>query len=226
MTPCVAQKIDVIERGEPFRVVGHDRVMFFFAEIQEPGEDAVDPLFIGGNRLQREQLTARVLARGIADPCRAAAHERDRLATGLLQPAQEHDLNERAGVERRRRAVETGIGNELSRFCYLIEHREIGALMQKATLDEHGEEAGMGTKIAGHGKPSAKGSRRCNKGARSPRIYETVRFRGKGAAMQRAAARRLGRKGEDPSKTYMCTARKLRRIAKLLLVGAAVPRRF
>jgi hypothetical protein len=35
--------------------------------------------------------------------------------------------------------------------------------------------------------------------------------------MQRAAARRLGRKGEDPTNTYMCTPRKLRRIVKLLL---------
>jgi hypothetical protein len=35
--------------------------------------------------------------------------------------------------------------------------------------------------------------------------------------MQRAAARRLGRKGEDHTKTYMCTPTKLRRIVKLLL---------
>jgi hypothetical protein len=47
----------------------------------------------------------------------------------------------------------------------LIETREIGALMQKAALDEHGEEAGLGTKVTGHGKPSAKGC--CNDDARS-----------------------------------------------------------
>ena len=60
----------------------HDRVMFFAAEIQEPGEDAFDPLFIGGNRFKWEELAACVLAGWIADPCRAAAHQRDRLAVG------------------------------------------------------------------------------------------------------------------------------------------------
>jgi hypothetical protein len=73
------------------------------------------------------------------------------------------------------------------------------------------------TKITGHRKPMAKGSRRCNKGARSPRIRETVRFRGKGRALQRAVAGKLARKGEDPAKTYMCTPTRLRRIVKLHL---------
>ena len=48
-------------------------------------------------------------------------------------------------------------------------------------------------------------------------IIEAARFKGKGAAMQRAAARRLGRNGEDHTETYMCTPTKLRRIVKLLL---------
>jgi hypothetical protein len=40
-----------------------------------------------------------------------------------------------------------------------------------------------------------------------PSDYEAVRFRGKGGALQRAAARRLGRKGEDHMKTCMYTLR-------------------
>lgn len=44
-----------------------------------------------------------------------------------------------------------------------------------------------------------------------------MRFRGKGRALQRAAARRLGRRGEDPTKTRLRTPSNLRRIVKLLL---------
>jgi hypothetical protein len=65
-------------------------------------------------------------------------------------------------VERRRRTVETNIGNEFAALRDLIKPREIGALLQKAALDEHSEEGGLGTKFTGHGKPSVKGSRRCN----------------------------------------------------------------
>jgi hypothetical protein len=40
--------------------------------------------------------------------------------------------------------------------------------MQKAALDEHGEEAGLRTKITGHRKPSAKGLPRCKQGCAIP----------------------------------------------------------
>ncbi|MGH6851848.1 MAG: hypothetical protein ACREDJ_01360, partial [Methylocella sp.] len=68
------------------------------------------------------------------------------------------------GVERRLGAVEPDIGKEIAALCCLIERGQIGALMQNAALDEHGEKTGLGAKITLHGKPSAKGSRRCNKG--------------------------------------------------------------
>jgi hypothetical protein len=69
--------------------------------------------------------------------------------------------------------------------------------------------------------PSAKDRAVATRVCDPAQIYEAVRFRGKGEAMQRAAARRLGRKGEDPTQTYMGTPTKLRWIVKLLLVGAA-----
>jgi hypothetical protein len=89
-------------------------------------------------------------------------------------------------MERRRRAVEPDIGDEIAALRDLIEPGQIGAMMQKAALDERAQKVGLGTKITGHGTPSAKGSRHCSEGARSPRtyIYEEMRFRGKGAAMQ------------------------------------------
>ena len=61
-----------------------------------------------------EQLAALVLARGIADLGGAAAHQHDRLVPGLLQPAQHHDLDQAADMERRRGRVEADIaGHDL-----------------------------------------------------------------------------------------------------------------
>jgi hypothetical protein len=62
-------------------------------------------------------------------------------------------------MKRRRGAIKTDIGNKFAALGFLIETGKIGALMQKATLDQYGEQAGLGTKIAGHGKPSRKRSR-------------------------------------------------------------------
>ena len=62
-------------------------------------------------------------------------------------------MDEGAGVERRRGAVEANIGDEFTALGHLIETREIGALMQEAALGEHAEKVGLRTKIAGHGKP-------------------------------------------------------------------------
>ena len=61
-----------------------------------------------------EQLAALVLARGIADLGRPAAHQHDRLVPGLLQAAQQHDLHQVADVERGRGRVEADIaGHDL-----------------------------------------------------------------------------------------------------------------
>ena len=62
----------------------------------------------------REQLAALVLAGRIADLGGAAAHQHDRLVPGLLEPAQHHDLDEAADMERRRGRVEADIaGHDL-----------------------------------------------------------------------------------------------------------------
>jgi hypothetical protein len=73
-----------------------------------------------------------------------------------LQPAQEHDLDEGAGVERRRGAVKTDIGDEFAALRYFIEPREIGALMQEAAPGERAQKVGLRTEITSHGKPLRK----------------------------------------------------------------------
>ena len=61
-----------------------------------------------------EQLARLVLEARIADLAGAAAHQHDRLVPGLLQPAQQHDLDQAADVERRRGRIEADIaGHDL-----------------------------------------------------------------------------------------------------------------
>ncbi len=57
---------------------------------------------------------------------RAAAHQRDGLVAGALEPVQHHDLNERAGVKRRRGRVEADIADRLALQRQRIEALEIG----------------------------------------------------------------------------------------------------
>ena len=56
-----------------------------------------------------EELAAFVLARGVADLGRPAAHQDDRLVPGLLKPAQHHDLDQAADMERRRSGIEPDV---------------------------------------------------------------------------------------------------------------------
>jgi hypothetical protein len=73
---------------------------------------------ICGGRQQR----ALVGAEGrIAHLGRAAAHQRDRLVPGLLQPAQHHDLDQAAHMQRLRRRVEADIGRHDARDQRLVE---------------------------------------------------------------------------------------------------------
>ena len=116
--------------------------MLAVAEGQKLREDLLDAGLVRLDRLIGQEFAALVLAGGIADARRAAAHQRDRLAAGLLQPAQHHDLDKRADMQRRRGAVEADIGDEIAALGLLIDALEIGALMQKAALGQHGEKIG------------------------------------------------------------------------------------
>ena len=62
MPADVAQEVDVVELGQPFGVVGHDRVVLALAEADEMREGLADAGLVGLDRLDRQQLAAFVLA--------------------------------------------------------------------------------------------------------------------------------------------------------------------
>ena len=151
MPADIAQEVDVVELGQPFCVVGHDGVRLAVAELQEFREDALDAVLVLLDRLDRQDLARLVLAGGIADARGAAAHQRHGLAAGLLQPGQHHDRQQRADVQRGRRAIEADIGDQLAGLGLRVEPLEVRALVQIAALDESGEEIGFRTEV-GHGR--------------------------------------------------------------------------
>jgi hypothetical protein len=91
MPADIAQQRDVAQFVEPVGVIDHDRVAGPVAELQELGEDPLDPRHVAGDLIVGQQLARFVLARGVADTRRAAAHQHDRLVAGLLKPAQQHN---------------------------------------------------------------------------------------------------------------------------------------
>ena len=91
VTPDIAQKVDVVERVQPVGIVGHDGVATGGVEFQELVEDGANAFEVFVDCVVGEQAAALVLAGGIADARRAAAHQGDRAVTGLLQPVEQHD---------------------------------------------------------------------------------------------------------------------------------------
>src|SRR3546814_17544270 len=116
-----AQAVDVFERVGPWAIVEHLRIRWPVAEGQEPFEDALDRGDIGLDAVLREQLAGLVLEARVADLAGAAAHQDDRLVPCLLAPAQQHDLDEAADVERseQRRAWTEGGSTYRSRWSGL-----------------------------------------------------------------------------------------------------------
>jgi hypothetical protein len=148
----VAQHLDVVEPGQPFRIVEHDGVGLARTELEDLGEDDLDALLVGVDLLDGADGARLVLAGGVAHPRRAAAHQRDRLVARLLQPVEHHDGEEIADVQRRRRAVVADVGDGLALGGERVETREIRALVDEAALVERVEEVGL---VFGHGRQRA-----------------------------------------------------------------------
>ena len=110
MPADVAQHLDPVQFGQPFGIVGHDRVGLPSPKRRKLANTCLMPSLLRSMSSIEQDLARLVLAGGIADPGGAAAHQRDRLVAGLLQPVQAHDLHHGADMQRRRGAVETDIG--------------------------------------------------------------------------------------------------------------------
>src|SRR6266478_6329969 len=128
MAADLAQKIDIVERIEPIRIIGHHGIAGSVAEREESCEDRADAAKILFDHLFRQQLAALFLAGRVADPRGATPHERDWAMPGFLHPREHHDLHETADVKRRRGGVEANIAGYPRRRGKPIERLRLGDL--------------------------------------------------------------------------------------------------
>ena len=148
MPPDVAQKIQIVQGVEPLGVIEHQRAIGGVIIGHIGGEDFLDArdVFVDLFRCQQGPLVG--AKRRIADLCGAAAHQGNRFVAGFLQPAQHHDLDQRAHVQRGRGCVKADIGRDHAVRQSLVKALIIGAIGQKAAFDHHGHEFGFG--VVGH----------------------------------------------------------------------------
>ena len=98
MHAVVAQEFHITNLRQPFVIVDHDCVSRAVAKCQERFEGLLDTCNVCGNLLVRQERAGLVLVGRIADLGRAPAHQDDGLATGALEMAQHHDLQQRTNV--------------------------------------------------------------------------------------------------------------------------------
>ena len=140
----VAQQRYVEQRVEPVGVVRHDgRPAGIRAELDEIGEAALDRLHVGVDLIGRQQLAGLVATGRISDLGRAAAHQRDRLVAGLLQPAQDHDRDEMADMQRIGGAVVADIRGQFAGGGLAVERFGVGALVHESAFLENAHEVGF-----------------------------------------------------------------------------------
>src|SRR5690606_2069375 len=147
----LAQELNVAVGGQPLVVVEHDRPGRAVAEVEELLEHRADR---GDVRLDGfvGQLGPRgVLAGRVADLGGAAAHQYDRLVTRLLQPAQHHDLDQAADVQRRGGGVEADVAGQHARGRRLVQPGRVGDLMDVAARLQGAQELGLEGGV-GHGR--------------------------------------------------------------------------
>ena len=158
MAAVLAQEIDIGEAVEPVGIVRHHGIGRSVAEGEELLEHAADARHVRRDLRLAQQLPGRILAGGIADPGRAAAHQDNRLVAGLLQPAQQHDLQQAADMQAVRGAVETDIGRHDPVGGPVVQRCRIGALVDIPAVVQDIHEIGF---EAGHGPrylPSGRGA--------------------------------------------------------------------
>lgn len=145
MTAHITQEFQIVDVAQPVGIVDHQGVGRAVTEGEVVGEDALDAGNVLGNRILGHQLAGFVLEGRIADHAGAAAHQRNRLVPGLLEPVQHHDLDQAACMKARSRRIEADIGRHGFLGQQFVEATFIGNLMNEATLGKRAKKIGFET---------------------------------------------------------------------------------
>ena len=133
--PNIAQEIEVVETVQPFGVVQHHGPPWGVVSYPRVTvEDALHPRDIRVRSARASASGALVGAEtGIAHLGRAAAHQRDRAVwPGLLPPAQQHDVQQVAHMQRPRRRVIADVAGDRPLDQRLVEALQVGAIGEES----------------------------------------------------------------------------------------------
>ncbi len=150
MPPVVTQEAHIVQFVQPIGIVGHDGTVRGIAEGQVLVKHRADACHVRVDLVCRQQLTRLVFARRVADLGRAAPHQGNRPVTSLLQPAQKHDLDERADMQAVGRHIKADIPRKPTRFEGSIKTFKIRAVRQIPAGLHHMKEFRCG--LVGHGR--------------------------------------------------------------------------
>jgi len=149
MPANVAQEAKVVQIIQPFGIVDHHRIGRPVAKADIGRKRPLDPGDIVINlRVGQQRPLIGAKAR-IAHLGRAAAHQHDRLAPRFLQPAQHHDLDQRAYMQRLRRRIKADIARHDPLDQSLVKRLIIRAIGEKAAGHHHAHEIRF--RVVGHG---------------------------------------------------------------------------
>jgi hypothetical protein len=143
MLADIAQHLDPVQFRQPRGVVEHDGVRCTLAIAQHLCEHAADARLVGLDLRDAADRAHLVLAGGVTDHGGAAAHQRDRLVAGLLQPVQHHHGQEVADMQRWCGAVVPDIGGRLALGRERVQSLEVRALVNEAALLQHIQKIGF-----------------------------------------------------------------------------------
>ena len=133
-----AQEADVLERVQPFGIVGDDRAF----KVDEAGEHARQRGPVGRDRLCGHELAALVLAGRVAHLAGAAAQKHDRPVAQLLHPPQHHDGDQMAHMERRAGQIIADVAGDRAGGGKRVELALGGDLVDVAPLVEQCQKFG------------------------------------------------------------------------------------
>ena len=142
----VPQKINVVERPQPFRIVEQQGVS---GEVEEAFHLRLETLNVLVELGDREHFPNFGLTTGIPDHGGATTHQRDNTMPGALQVRKSHQRNQMPHMQRRRGGVKTDIGAETTGAGSGLELFGMGGLLKEATLPEGVEDShliGVGIK--------------------------------------------------------------------------------
>ena len=140
MSPDVAQELKVIQPVQPFGIVQHDRVGDALAIGKIAPEHLSHACDIVVDLCRAQHRSFVRTEAGITHLGRAAAHQGHGFVPRLLQPAQQHDVQQMPYMQRFRRGVITDIGRNHPRDQRIVQTLKVGAIGQKSTLHDDAQE--------------------------------------------------------------------------------------